>query len=68
MKCEIHGAVMEYMGENPFGGDIWYCEACHDEEEAAFEQSTENGWDEELDDDGVYEGDVVIHEPYDDED
>lgn len=25
-------------------------------------------WDEDLDDDGVYKGDAVIHAPYDDED
>lgn len=33
MKCEIHGTEMHYAGENPFGGDIWVCELCEDEEE-----------------------------------
>lgn len=61
MKCPIHGIEMEYAGETPFGDDIWYCENCHAEEEAQFEY-------EDLYDDGVYDDDVVIHAPYDDED
>lgn len=69
MKCTIHGIEMEYAGEDPFGGDIWFCENCHAEEEAEFERTSEPyEYDEDLDDDGVYAGDVVIYTPYDDED
>lgn len=39
MKCEIHHIEMEYIGENPFGGDVWFCEFCDDEEEAEFRHS-----------------------------
>lgn len=33
MRCEIHGKEMEYVGEDPFGGDIWRCEQCYWDEE-----------------------------------
>lgn len=33
MRCKIHDIEMYYDGEYPFGGDIWICERCIDDEE-----------------------------------
>lgn len=33
MKCEVHEIEMEYAGEDPFGGDVWFCQMCADEED-----------------------------------
>lgn len=71
MKCAIHGTEMEYAGETPFGEDIWFCEACHAEEEARFERQHED-----IDGDwGVWDGpgeewdnDLLDYEDEDDDD
>lgn len=42
MKCKIHGIEMEYIGESPFGDDLWHCEACHAEQEAEFQREPDD--------------------------
>jgi hypothetical protein len=55
MKCTLHSIEMEYAGENPFGGDIWYCEACHVAEEAEFSRTSEDDYPDYEDNDPVLE-------------
>lgn len=51
MKCTIHGNEMEYMGDNGFGEDVWYCDDCNAEEEYEFQRITEPDIEDYMDDD-----------------
>lgn len=47
-------------------GDLGYCPACDGDPWIEWGPDEDED-DDELLDDGVYEGDVVVHQPYDDE-
>ena len=70
-KCNIE---RKFDHTDYYDFDIYICPNCGDEFAFPADGYGDPGedddflWDEDLDDDGVYEGDVVIHAPYDDED
>lgn len=52
----------ELLWDDGVGQRCCVCTICSEEQVFHYD------YDEELDDDGVYTGDVVIHAPYDDDD
>lgn len=61
MKCTIHGIDMEYAGENPFGGDIWVCDACIAAEEYEFQRTSDDDVDPLWEEAGLYADAEVEH-------